>query len=51
MLELLKENEDLPKLTEVSPQIVSFHETSCEGMEEKHRITEFTVVFKYISYI
>ena len=49
--ELLKQNVDLPWLTVASPQIVSFHETSCEGMEEKHKITEFTVAFKYISYI
>ena len=51
-VEHLKENRDLDlgRSMVASPQIVSWYEKTCEGVEEKHKITEFTVAFKFISY-
>jgi hypothetical protein len=50
MQQHLKENGDLPWSTVALPQIVSFHETSHQGMDEEDKMTEFIIGFKFISY-
>jgi ABC-type branched-subunit amino acid transport system ATPase component len=51
-VEHLQENRDLDLARSMvaSPQILAWNETTCEGVEEKNKITELTVAFKFISY-